>query len=135
MSLSHLNSISSYSYVLTNGFSMILMLFTVAFHYSSEMGRRNAIRAGTRAVLQQRFHHQNQLIVVICFTIYVNTGCMFHIVIMLSSCSRVQTTLVHIGNLGPDFPSAFFFTAVSCHFLRALDVCSSKMDLFMVDPI
>lgn len=40
--------------------------------------------------------------------------------------------------LGGDDPlpaSFFFFTAFLCHCLRALEVCSSKIDLFIVDPI
>lgn len=33
-----------------------------------------------------------------------------------------------------DFPTCGFFAAM-CQFLSALEVCSSKMDLFMLDPI
>lgn len=36
---------------------------------------------------------------------------------------------------GSGFPSFFLFWAFKCHFFRAFDVCSSKIALFMVDPI
>lgn len=31
--------------------------------------------------------------------------------------------------------SSFFFNAFLCHFFSAFDVCSSNIDLFIVDPI
>lgn len=40
---------------------------------------------------------------------------------------------VTVGDLDP-LPPCFFFTALR-QFIRALDVCSSKMDFFMLEPI
>lgn len=43
---------------------------------------------------------------------------------------------VRIGELPPVLPPPrFFFTAAIRQFMRALDVCSSKIDFFMFDPI